>query len=73
MAAMPLKADAAYKEAVQKASSDIKATIDAKHCIPMLIRLAFNDALTYDAATNTSGANGSIRCVRSHARLLDHA
>ncbi|BDA51207.1 probable L-ascorbate peroxidase 4, peroxisomal [Coccomyxa sp. Obi] len=27
----------------------------------MLIRLAFNDALTYDAPTNTSGANGSIR------------
>jgi hypothetical protein len=31
----------------------------------MLIRLAFNDALTYDALTNTSGANGSIRYLSS--------
>ena len=53
--------DAAYREAIAQATQDLKALINKEHCTPMLIRLAFNDALTYDAATNTSGANGTIR------------
>ncbi len=55
--------DSAYKEAIKAASADIQELIKKEHCTPMLIRLAFHDALTYDAATNTSGANGSIRFV----------
>lgn len=27
------------------------------------VRLAFHDAMTYDAASRTGGANASIRCV----------
>lgn len=53
--------DDAYKQAIFQASADILDLINREHCGPMLIRLAFHDALTYDAATNTSGANGSIR------------
>ena len=29
---------------------------------PLLLRLAFHDALTYDARDSTGGCNGSIRC-----------
>ncbi|KAK9902887.1 hypothetical protein WJX75_009798 [Coccomyxa subellipsoidea] len=61
MAAGGPKVNAAYRDAVNKASLDVKELIKKEKCIPMLIRLAFNDALTYDAPTNTSGANGSIR------------
>lgn len=32
-----------------------------------LLRLAMHDAVTYDQKTNTSGANGSIRCVAALA------
>ena len=63
-AGLPL-VDNAYKEAIKAASADIQELIKREHCTPMLIRLAFHDALTYDAATNTSGANGSIRFVPS--------
>ena len=55
------KVDSSYREAIASASKDVKALIDKEHCVPMLIRLAFNDGMTYDAATNTSGCNGSIR------------
>lgn len=61
MAAGAPKVDAAYRDAIRQASADIKEVIRKESCVPMLIRLAFNDALTYDAPTNTSGANGSIR------------
>ncbi len=61
MAAGAPKVDAAYRDAVAQASTDVKELIRKQNCVPMLIRLAFNDALTYDAHTNTSGANGSIR------------
>lgn len=65
MAAGGPKVDAAYRDAVKQASADIMKVIKEQNCIPVLIRLAFNDALTYDAPTNTSGANGSIRCTSS--------
>ena len=53
--------DDAYKQSILRASADILELINKERCSPMLIRLAFHDALTYDATTNTSGANGSIR------------
>ena len=60
MAGVPI-VDAAYKQAIAQTTEELKALINTEHCTPMLIRLAFNDALTYDAAKNTSGANGTIR------------
>ena len=60
------KVDSSYREAIASASKDIEALIEKENCVPMLIRLAFNDSMTYDAATNTSGCNGSIRCELSH-------
>ena len=69
MASFP-KVDSTYKDAIASASKDIKALIDKEHCVPMFIRLAFNDAMTYDASTNTSGCNGSIRsaCIRDFCK-----
>ena len=68
MASFP-KVDSAYREAIASASKDIKAVIDKEHCVPMFIRLAFNDAMTYDASTNTSGCNGTIRSACFHDGL----
>ena len=62
MTATP-KVDAAYLKALKDASADIKAVLDTTKSHPLFIRLAFADSLTFEAATNTSGANGTVRWV----------
>ncbi|ERN18233.1 probable L-ascorbate peroxidase 4 [Amborella trichopoda] len=53
--------DAAYRKAVDRARRDLRALIAQKNCAPIMLRLAWHDAGTYDAKTNTGGPNGSIR------------
>jgi hypothetical protein len=57
------KVDQAYVKAVAAARKDIQTMLDKEKSTPIFIRLAFSDALTFDKATNTGGANGSIRQV----------
>ncbi|KAJ3100579.1 heme peroxidase [Phlyctochytrium bullatum] len=45
----------------QAAYNDIYRLIREKGCHPILVRLAWHDAGTYDAATGTGGPNGSMR------------
>ena len=58
------KVDQAYLRAAASAREQLNTLIQQdKLAGPAFIRLAFNDALTYDKTSNTCGANGSIRCA----------
>ncbi|GAB4847554.1 L-ascorbate peroxidase 3 [Ancistrocladus abbreviatus] len=56
--------DAEYSKEIERARRDLRALISSKQCAPIMLRLAWHDAGTYDAKTNTGGPNGSIRNER---------
>ncbi|KAL7610600.1 hypothetical protein Lser_V15G12316 [Lactuca serriola] len=60
-AAAALVVDAEYLKEIEKALRDLRALISNKKCAPIMLRLAWHDAGTYDAKTKTGGPNGSIR------------
>ncbi|XP_055806430.1 L-ascorbate peroxidase 3-like [Solanum dulcamara] len=53
--------DAEYLKEIDKARRDLRALISSKNCAPIMLRLAWHDAGTYDARTRTGGPDGSIR------------
>ncbi|TKY70323.1 L-ascorbate peroxidase 3 [Spatholobus suberectus] len=53
--------DAEYLNEIERARRDLRALISNKNCAPLLLRLAWHDAGTYDVKTKTGGPNGSIR------------
>nr|CAD1830525.1 unnamed protein product [Ananas comosus var. bracteatus] len=53
--------DAGYLKEIDKARRDLRALIASKNCAPIMLRLAWHDAGTYDVNTKTGGPNGSIR------------
>ncbi|XP_073011825.1 probable L-ascorbate peroxidase 4, peroxisomal [Typha latifolia] len=53
--------DADYLKEIEKARRDLRALIASKNCAPIMLRLAWHDAGTYDVNTKTGGPNGSIR------------
>ncbi|CAN4083456.1 unnamed protein product [Withania somnifera] len=53
--------DAEYLKEIDKARRDLRALISSKNCAPIMLRLAWHDAGTYDAKTRTGGPDGSIR------------
>ncbi|CAK7334241.1 unnamed protein product [Dovyalis caffra] len=61
--------DAEYLKEIEKARRDLRALISSKNCAPIMLRLAWHDAGTYDAKTKTGGPNGSIR----NSKELAHA
>lgn len=58
---MPVTVDAEYLRDVEGARRDLRDLIIAKQCAPIMLRLSFHDAGTYDKNTNTGGVNGSVR------------
>jgi len=57
-------------EAAERAARvDLLSLLTAERCGPLFIRLAFNDAATFDGRDGTGGANGSVRTRKelSHA------
>ncbi|XP_057470257.1 L-ascorbate peroxidase 3-like [Actinidia eriantha] len=64
--AAPVVVDAEYLKEIEKARRDLRALICRKNCAPILLRLAWHDAGTYDAKTKTGGPNGSIRNELNH-------
>jgi L-ascorbate peroxidase len=50
-----------YKIAVEKARRKLRGLIAEKNCAPIILRLAWHSAGTYDAKTKTGGAFGTIR------------
>lgn len=61
--------DAEYLKEIEKARRDLRALISTRNCAPLMLRLAWHDAGTYDVKTNTGGPNGSIRTEKE----LNHA
>ncbi|KAL5791190.1 hypothetical protein ACOSQ2_006078 [Xanthoceras sorbifolium] len=53
--------DTEYLKEIDKARRDLRSFIANKNCAPIMLRLAWHDAGTYDVTTKTGGANGSIR------------
>ena len=60
--------DKDYLAAVAGAKKEVETLLEQTKCVPLLLRLAYHDALTFDNNTKTGGANGSIRVQRE----LDH-
>ena len=65
----PPEVDKEYLDAVAGAKKDVETLLEQTKCVPLLLRLAYHDAMTYDSNTRTGGANGSIRVQRE----IDHA
>ncbi|KAE9616462.1 putative L-ascorbate peroxidase [Lupinus albus] len=59
--ALPVVVDSDYLKEIDKAHRDLRALIANRNCAPIMLRLAWHDAGTYDANTKTGGPNGSIR------------
>lgn len=53
--------DSEYLKDVDRARRELRSLISNKNCAPIMLRLAWHDAGTYDVNTNTGGPNGSIR------------
>ncbi|XP_057965214.1 L-ascorbate peroxidase 3-like [Malania oleifera] len=53
--------NAEYRKEIERARRDLRALISSKGCAPIMLRLAWHDAGTYDAKTKRGGPNGSIR------------
>ncbi|KAL9258278.1 putative L-ascorbate peroxidase 3, peroxisomal [Drosera capensis] len=53
--------DEEYLRQIDGACRHLCALIFTKQCAPIMLRLAWHDAGTYDAKTRTGGPNGSIR------------
>ncbi|MQL70687.1 hypothetical protein Taro_003004 [Colocasia esculenta] len=53
--------DEEYLKEIEKARRDLRSLISSKGCAPIMLRLAWHDAGTYDKKTKTGGPNGSIR------------
>ncbi|XP_065857031.1 L-ascorbate peroxidase 3 [Euphorbia lathyris] len=59
-AASPI-VDTEYLKEIEKVRRDLRALISSKNCAPLMLRLAWHDAGTYDAKSKTGGPDGSIR------------
>ncbi|XP_008236006.1 PREDICTED: L-ascorbate peroxidase 3, peroxisomal [Prunus mume] len=59
--------DKEYLKEIEKARCDLRALIYSRSCAPLMLRLAWHDAGTYDAKTKTGGPNGSIRTEEEYS------
>ncbi|XP_047943624.1 L-ascorbate peroxidase 3 [Salvia hispanica] len=59
--------DSEYLKDVDRARRELRALISNKNCAPIMLRLAWHDAGTYDVNTKTGGPNGSIRNEEEYA------
>ncbi|CBI37881.3 L-ascorbate peroxidase 3 [Vitis vinifera] len=59
--------DTDYLKEIDKARRDLRALIASKNCAPIMLRLAWHDAGTYDVHTKTGGPNGSIRTEEEYS------
>ncbi|KAG8471469.1 hypothetical protein CXB51_036926 [Gossypium anomalum] len=57
-----------YKKAIEKARRKLRGLIAEKNCAPIMLRLAWHSAGTFDWKTNTGGPFGTVK----HAAELAH-
>ncbi|KAJ6913761.1 L-ascorbate peroxidase [Populus alba x Populus x berolinensis] len=50
-----------YQKAVEKCKRKLRGLIAEKHCAPLMLRLAWHSAGTFDVHTKTGGPFGTIR------------
>ncbi|CAH2041448.1 unnamed protein product [Thlaspi arvense] len=50
-----------YKKAVEKARRKLRGLIAEKNCAPLILRIAWHSAGTYDVTTKTGGPFGTMR------------
>ncbi|CAH8344928.1 unnamed protein product [Eruca vesicaria subsp. sativa] len=74
---MAVNVDAEYLKEIEKTRRDLRALISSRNCAPIMLRLAWHDAGTYDVQKKTGGPNGSIRFKeelnRPHNKGLEKA
>ncbi|KAK0604675.1 hypothetical protein LWI29_018113 [Acer saccharum] len=64
--------DAEYLKETEKARRSLRELIKRKNCAPILLRLAWHDAGTYDAKTKTGGPDGSIRLEKEYTHSANN-
>ncbi|MBA0633378.1 hypothetical protein Godav_001991 [Gossypium davidsonii] len=57
-----------YKKAIENARRELRGLIAEKNCAPIILRLAWHSAGTFDWKTNTGGPFGTVK----HAAELAH-
>ncbi|CAL0334197.1 unnamed protein product [Lupinus luteus] len=67
MALSAAAVDSDYTTEIDKARRDLRALIANRNCAPIMLRLAWHDAGTYDVNTKTGGPNGSIRTEEEYS------
>ncbi|KAM1205622.1 hypothetical protein ACFX2I_006421 [Malus domestica] len=56
-----------YKTAIDKARRKLRGLIAEKNCAPLMLRIAWHSAGTYDTKTKTGGPFGTMRCPAEQA------
>ncbi|KAK9127242.1 hypothetical protein Syun_016039 [Stephania yunnanensis] len=56
-----------YKKAVEKARRKIRALVSEKQCAPLMLRLAWHSAGTFDVKTKSGGPFGTMRHASEQA------
>nr|ASZ84484.1 L-ascorbate peroxidase 3 [Buglossoides arvensis] len=64
--------DTEYLKEVERVRRDLRALISNNNCSPIMLRLAWHDAGTYDAKTKTGGANASIRNEQEYSHSCNN-
>ncbi|KAK3224351.1 hypothetical protein Dsin_011376 [Dipteronia sinensis] len=64
--------NAEYLKETEKARRNLRKLICRKNCAPILLRLAWHDAGTYDAKTKTGGPDGSIRLEKEYTHSANN-
>ncbi|KAL9261245.1 L-ascorbate peroxidase 3-like protein [Drosera capensis] len=59
--------DEEYRKQIDKAHRLLRGLISSRNCAPIILRLAWHDAGTYDVRTKTGGPNGSIRSEEEYS------